>query len=64
MGGLGIRDPTLTIITVGAKLVWYIIIGNQGWWKPILLHKYFSSRRHSCILQPLKNRATLKYGEC
>jgi len=36
-GGLGIRDPTLVNLALGANLLWRSITGKLTWWKLDLL---------------------------
>jgi hypothetical protein len=44
-GGLGIREPTLMNITMGAKLLWSLIIGKLTWWKQAIWKKYFRGNK-------------------
>jgi hypothetical protein len=30
---MGIKDPTIMNISMGAKLIWRLIIGKLDWWK-------------------------------
>jgi len=53
-GGLGIREPGVMNITMGAKFLWIIIIGKSTWWKSALFKKYFTSSRHRYLENPPK----------
>jgi hypothetical protein len=44
-GGLSIRYPTLTNISLGVKIPWRLVSEPIYWWKSILISKYFSSPR-------------------
>jgi hypothetical protein len=50
--GLGIEDPTLMNIALGAKLLWRLILRSKNLWKRVLLHKYFSGSRLRCLEDP------------
>jgi len=51
-GGLAIRDPILMNTSLGEKLVWRLIIGNEDWWKTTLFAKYSTSSRLCCLDGP------------
>jgi len=38
-GGLGIRDPTLVNLALGANLLWRSITGKLTWWKRAPINK-------------------------
>jgi hypothetical protein len=55
-GGLGIKDPSLMNLDLGAKLVWRLITRKVEWWKKVLLKKYFQGNCKRCIDRPLENK--------
>jgi hypothetical protein len=48
-GGLGIRDPTLSNIALGAKILWRLVIGKQEWWKKVPVQKYLEGDQLRCL---------------
>jgi hypothetical protein len=54
-GRLGIKDPTIMNMALGAKLVWKLISRKLEWWKKVLLTKYFQGNGKRCIDSPLEN---------
>jgi hypothetical protein len=48
-GGLGIREPELMNIAMGARLLWRLVTGNMAWWKQALWKKYFTGTRLRCL---------------
>ena len=48
-GGTGIRDPTRMNLALGAKILWRIVSGENGWWKQILRKKYMKEARKRCM---------------
>jgi hypothetical protein len=50
-GGLGIRDPELANIALGAKLLWRLVSGNKEWWKTTIVKKYKMGTRKRCLDQ-------------
>jgi hypothetical protein len=40
-GGLGIKDPMLANLALGAKMLWRMIMGDYVNWKKALVYKYF-----------------------
>jgi len=47
MGGLEIRYPLLMNISLGENLVWWLIAGDNNWWKQVLHKKYVNWVRES-----------------
>ena len=43
-GGLGIRDPRLTNLAIGAKLWWGLVIKPKEWWAQVIRRKYFKQQ--------------------
>jgi hypothetical protein len=35
-GGLGIKDPALTNLAMGEKILWNLVSGRNDWWKQVL----------------------------
>jgi hypothetical protein len=48
-GGLGIRDPEVVNIAMGAKLLWRLITGRKEWWKSTIIKKYNLGARKRCL---------------
>lgn len=44
-GRLGIKDPNLLNISLGAKILWRLVSSQYDWWKKVILHKYLSGSR-------------------
>jgi hypothetical protein len=60
--GLGVKDPMLMNISLGAKLLWRLLTGKNEWWKKTLLFKYFS-RDQLCSLDKAPTiQSVLKFG--
>jgi hypothetical protein len=49
--GLGIRDPGLSNLAMGAKILWNLVSGRNDWWKQILKEKYLVGDRLRCLDQ-------------
>lgn len=45
-GGLGITEPKLMNIAMGARLLWRLVAGNMAWGKQALWKKYFWLEAH------------------
>jgi hypothetical protein len=50
-GGLGIRDPGLSNLAMGAKILWNLVSRKNDWWKRILQKKYLVGSRLRCLDQ-------------
>jgi hypothetical protein len=62
-GGLGIKDPTLMNLALGAKLLWQLITRTYDWWKKILHKKYFMGIRK--LLRQLSQQGNdPQFGNC
>jgi hypothetical protein len=48
-GGLGIRDPEVANLAMGAKLLWRLISGRKEWWKSTITKKYKLGARKRCM---------------
>jgi hypothetical protein len=48
-GGLGIRDPKLINIALGANLLWRLVTGSKEWWKSTIVKKYRMGNRKRCL---------------
>jgi hypothetical protein len=55
-GGLGIRDPKITNLAMGAKLLWRLITGDNDWWKQALSSKYRLGKRIRSMDKPHLNQ--------
>jgi hypothetical protein len=51
-GGLGILDPSLSNLALGAKILWRLVTDNQEWWKRVILNKYLTGDRLRCLDSP------------
>jgi hypothetical protein len=49
--GLGIRDPGLSNLAMGEKILWKLVSGENDWWKRILQKKYLIGNRLRCLDQ-------------
>ena len=48
-GGLEIKDPEVTNIAMGAKILWRIVTREKEWWKMALIKKYRMGGRKRCM---------------
>jgi hypothetical protein len=48
-GGLGIKDPTVSNLATGEKILWNLISRRKDWWKTTLLKKYLAGDRLKCL---------------
>jgi hypothetical protein len=48
---LGIKDPPLTNIAMGAKILWSLASGRNDWWKQVLKRKYLVGDKFKCLDQ-------------
>jgi hypothetical protein len=55
-GELGIKDPTMINVSLGANLVWRMIDDSLEWWKKVLWKNYFTSSRSRCVENTLKSQ--------
>jgi len=47
-GGLSIKDPVLTNLAMGAKILWNLVSGRNDLWKQVLKRKYLIGDRLRC----------------
>jgi hypothetical protein len=54
---IGIKDPSLMNLALGAKFLWRLISSQNSWWKRILPKNCFPSEKKRCLksLQEIKN---------
>jgi hypothetical protein len=57
-GGLGIKDPLLMNLAMGAKLLWRLISWKIECWKRILLRKYLEGPRLRCLDHVINNQGS------
>jgi hypothetical protein len=48
---LGIRDPGLSNLAMGEKILWNLVSGENDWWKRILQKKYLVGNKLRCLDQ-------------
>jgi hypothetical protein len=53
--GMGINDPTIMNIALGAKIIWRLIMREEKWWVKTLYKKYFEGERERIFDKPMVN---------
>ena len=63
-GGLGIKDPCMMNLAMGAKLVSIFIAGEREWWKEVLREKCIKNPRSKCIDSTWISKGTSIWNLC